>query len=218
MKKTPGTDGAWGLLCVAMLRNENEQVQQPWQIRQVSNGFHTLSSFDSVQQPWQIGQVSNLFVQIPRLNRDYLFQRTAKSARSSCFCDPPGRFFDRALGSPQASIPAPTAVWIHYSNVFGKQVNCLENSIPPCKIPRFARIIEVTKKKGNKKRIAIIAVVVAAIIAVVVAAFLLLSPHEPEASSIKDAATTTQHPPSSQPVSSPAVQPQWQQTLPMLSH
>ena len=52
MKKTPGTDGAWGLLCVAMLRNENEQVQQPWQIR----------------------QVSNLFVQIPRLNRDYLFQ------------------------------------------------------------------------------------------------------------------------------------------------
>lgn len=30
---------------------------------------------------------------MPRLNRDYLFQRTAKSARSSCFCDPPGRFF-----------------------------------------------------------------------------------------------------------------------------
>ena len=23
----------------------------------------------------------------------FLFQRTAKSARSSCFCDPPGRFF-----------------------------------------------------------------------------------------------------------------------------
>ena len=37
MKKTPGTDGAWGLLCVAMLRNENEQVQQPWQIRQTSS-------------------------------------------------------------------------------------------------------------------------------------------------------------------------------------
>ena len=35
----------------------------------------------------------------------FLFQRTAKSARSSCFCDPPGRFFDRALGSPQAYIP-----------------------------------------------------------------------------------------------------------------
>ena len=46
----------------------------------------------TVQQPWQIGQVSNLWVQIPRLNRDYLFQRTAKSARSSCFCDPPGHF------------------------------------------------------------------------------------------------------------------------------
>ena len=39
----------------------------------------------AVQQPWQIRQVSNLWVQIPRLNRDYLFQRTAKSARSSCF-------------------------------------------------------------------------------------------------------------------------------------
>ena len=48
---------------------------------------------------------------------------------------------------------------------------------------------EEGKGKGNKKHIAIIAVVVA-----------------------------TQHPPSSQPVSSPAVQPQWQQTLPMLSH
>lgn len=37
-------------------------------------------------------------------------------------------------------------------------------------------------------------------------------------SSIKQALHATQHPPSSQPVSSPAVQPQWQQTLPMLSH
>lgn len=52
---------------------------------------------------------------ICRLIWAFLFQRTAKSARSSCFCDPPGRFFDRALGSPQASIPALTAVWIHYS-------------------------------------------------------------------------------------------------------
>ena len=69
----------------------------------------------AVQQPWQIRQVSNLWVQIPRLNRDYLFQRTAKSTRSSCFCDPPDHFFDRALGSQQASIPALTAVWIHYS-------------------------------------------------------------------------------------------------------
>ena len=33
----------------------------------------------------------------------FLFQRPARS------------FFDRALGSPQASIPALTAVWIHYS-------------------------------------------------------------------------------------------------------
>ena len=84
-----------------------------------------------VQQPWQIKWFSNLLVWICRLNWAFLFQRTAKSARSSCFCDPPGRFFDRALGSPQASIPALTAVWIHYSNVFVKQVNCLENSIPP---------------------------------------------------------------------------------------
>ena len=34
---------------------------------------------------------------ICRLIWAFLFQRTAKSARSSCFCDPPGRFFDRAL-------------------------------------------------------------------------------------------------------------------------
>ncbi len=70
-----------------------------------------------VQQPWQIRRFSNLWVWICRLNWAFLFQRTAKSARSSCFCDPPGRFFDRALGSPQASIPAPTAVWIHCSKL-----------------------------------------------------------------------------------------------------
>lgn len=68
-----------------------------------------------VQQPWQIERFSNLWVWICRLIWAFLFQRTAKSARSSCFCDPPGRFFDRALGSPQASIPALTAVWVHYS-------------------------------------------------------------------------------------------------------
>lgn len=90
-----------------------QPVQQPWQIRQVSNTRGVAPLVSPVQQPWQIRQVSNLWVQIPRLNRDYLFQRTAKSARSSCFCDPPGHF--RALGSPQASIPALTAVWIHYS-------------------------------------------------------------------------------------------------------
>ena len=77
--------------------------------------FKRIPAAHIVQQPWQIGQVLNLLVQIPRLNRDYLFQRTAKSARSSCFSDPPGHFFDQALGSPQASIPALTAVWIHYS-------------------------------------------------------------------------------------------------------
>ena len=68
-----------------------------------------------VQQPWQIERFSNLWVWICRLIWAFLFQRTAKSARSSCFCDPPDHFFDRALGSPQASIPALTAVWIHYS-------------------------------------------------------------------------------------------------------
>ena len=35
----------------------------------------------------------------------FLFQRPARS------------FFDQALGSPQASIPALTAVWIHYSKL-----------------------------------------------------------------------------------------------------
>lgn len=68
-----------------------------------------------VQQPWQIERFSNLWVWICCLIWAFLFQRTAKSARSSCFCDPPGRFLDRALGSPQAYIPALTAVWIHYS-------------------------------------------------------------------------------------------------------
>ena len=68
-----------------------------------------------VQQPWQIKWFSNLWVWICRLNWAFLFQRTAKSARSSCFCDPPGRFFDRALGSPQAYIPALTTVWVHFS-------------------------------------------------------------------------------------------------------
>ena len=55
----------------------NCSVQQPWQIGQVSNGQQYNFNSAVVQQPWQIGQVSNLWVQIPRLNRDYLFQRTA---------------------------------------------------------------------------------------------------------------------------------------------
>ena len=36
MKKTPGTDGAWGLLCVAMLRNENDITLQNIEILRVS--------------------------------------------------------------------------------------------------------------------------------------------------------------------------------------
>ena len=67
-------------------------VQQPWQIRQVSNNFNSNQLIPSVQQPWQIGRFSNLWVWIYRLIWAYLFQRTAKSARSSCFCDPPGHF------------------------------------------------------------------------------------------------------------------------------
>lgn len=61
MKKTPGTDGAWGLLCVATLRNENEQVQQPWQIRRFSNHSSFVVWKLAVQQPWQIGRFSNYF-------------------------------------------------------------------------------------------------------------------------------------------------------------
>lgn len=112
-------------------------VQRPWQIGWFSNALGlacrqkersaTVADravlkpaipqdwLDLVQQPWQIGRFSNLWAWICRLNWAFLFQRTAKSARSSCFCDPPGRFFDRALGSPQASIPTLTAVWVHYS-------------------------------------------------------------------------------------------------------
>ena len=50
-----------------------------------------------VQQPWQTRWFSNLLVWICRLNWAFLFQRTAKSARSSCFCDPPDRFSIRLL-------------------------------------------------------------------------------------------------------------------------
>jgi len=35
-------------------------VQQPWQIKQVSNNFNSNQLIPSVQQPWQIRQVSNL--------------------------------------------------------------------------------------------------------------------------------------------------------------
>ena len=82
-----------------------------WQISRFSNRGRSSGSQTersgigiqtAVQQPWQIERFSNLWVWICRLNWAFLFQRTAKSARSSCFCDPPGRFFDRAIGSPQA--------------------------------------------------------------------------------------------------------------------
>lgn len=90
----------------------------------------TLRIVVEVQQPWQIKWFSNLWVWICRLNWAFLFQRTAKSARSSCFCDPPGRFFDRAIGSPQAYIPAPTAVWTYYSNVFGIETYTYTRNLP----------------------------------------------------------------------------------------
>ena len=50
---------------------------------------------DAVQQPWQIKRFSNLWVWICRLIWAFLFQRTAKSARSSCFSAPPDRFSTR---------------------------------------------------------------------------------------------------------------------------
>ena len=110
-------------------------VQQPCQIRQVSNSGRLFTSSFIVQQPCQIRQVSNLWVQIPRLNRDYLFQRTAKSARSSCFSDPPDHFFDQTLGSPQASIPALTAVWIHYSKfAFKYEFGALTSVLLSCSV------------------------------------------------------------------------------------
>ena len=88
-----------------------------------------------VQQPWQIGRFSNLWVWICRLIWAFLFQRTAKSARSSCFSDPPDHFFDQTLGSPQASIPALTAVWIHYSKfAFKYEFGALTSVLLSCSV------------------------------------------------------------------------------------
>ena len=101
----------------------------------------------AVQQPWQIGRFSNLWVWIYRLIWAYLFQRTAKSARSSCFCDPPGHFFDRALGSPQAYIPALTAVWIHYSK-FAFECEFWGSDIGPSLLFSWKRIPEMLLKSS----------------------------------------------------------------------
>ena len=59
MKKTPGTDGAWGLLCIATLRNENEQVQQPWRIARFQNSQLVKTKRKPVQQPWHIYRFQN---------------------------------------------------------------------------------------------------------------------------------------------------------------
>jgi hypothetical protein len=59
MKKTPGTDGAWGLLCIATLRNENEQVQQPWRIVRFQNSQLVKTKRKPVQQPWHIYRFQN---------------------------------------------------------------------------------------------------------------------------------------------------------------
>ena len=57
-------------------------VQQPWQTRRFSN---LLSRVEAIAPFSNRGRIC-------RLNWAFLFQRTAKSARSSCFCDPPSHF------------------------------------------------------------------------------------------------------------------------------
>lgn len=43
--------------------------------------------------------------------------KNCKICQVFLFLRPARSFFDRALGSPQAYIPAPTAVWIHCSKL-----------------------------------------------------------------------------------------------------
>ena len=114
-------------------------VQQPWQIRWLSNMRRCPSFHCCVQQPWQIGRFSNCHgahrnpahrsvtmadqavlkpvgVDMP-FDLGIPISKNCKICQVFLFLRPARPFFDQALGSPQAYIPAPTAVWIHCSKL-----------------------------------------------------------------------------------------------------
>ena len=90
-------------------------VQQPWQIRQVSNSScaEMVSMGCSATMADQAG-LKPVGADTP-FEQGLSISKNCKIYQVFLFLRPARSFFDRALGSPQASIPALTAVWIHYS-------------------------------------------------------------------------------------------------------
>jgi hypothetical protein len=90
-------------------------VQQPWQIRQVSNSScaEMVSMGCSATMADQAG-LKPVGADTP-FEQGLSISKNCKIYQVFLFMRPARSFFDRALGSPQAYIPALTAVWIHYS-------------------------------------------------------------------------------------------------------
>ena len=90
-------------------------VQQPWQIRQVSNSScaEMVSMGCSATMADQAG-LKPVGADTP-FEQGLSISKNCKIYQVFLFLRPARSFFDRALGSPQAYIPALTAVWIHYS-------------------------------------------------------------------------------------------------------
>ena len=90
-------------------------VQQPWQIRQVSNSScaEMVSMGCSATMADQAG-LKPVGADTP-FEQGLSISKNCKICQVFLFLRPARSFFDQALGSPQASIPALTAVWIHYS-------------------------------------------------------------------------------------------------------
>ena len=112
-------------------------VQQPWQIRQVSNS----SCAEMVSMGCSATMADQAGLKPPQRPRQQLLgsatmadqaglkpvgadtpfeqglsiSKNCKIYQVFLFLRPARSFFDQALGSPQAYIPALTAVWIHYS-------------------------------------------------------------------------------------------------------
>ncbi len=90
-------------------------VQQPWQIRQVSNSScaEMVSMGCSATMADQAG-LKPVGADTP-FEQGLSISKNCKIYQVFLFLRPARSFFDQALGSPQAYIPALTAVWIHYS-------------------------------------------------------------------------------------------------------
>ena len=90
-------------------------VQQPWQIRQVSNSScaEMVSMGCSATMADQAG-LKPVGADTP-FEQGLSISKNCKIYQVFLFLRPARSFFDQALGSPQESIPALTAVWIHYS-------------------------------------------------------------------------------------------------------